>query len=224
MQFAHAAGIFLSSVDYFWPKYFLAIILKRQWAHKRKHLLQVSRFGPCEHKRGCQCTRLKFRQQQILLSWSSRTIPGREASVHLQCSRPWPRASLWPMWRCKATNPHLFLWRLGYATVQIKTLAPNTQGPSLSQIHPRGEFSTFPFSCREGQAWEGQVLLLVTRLNTLKEVKPQPLGCTKGTQQWPHLQWCPKPKWKNLVKTDYYICKFHLLFIKQAPKIDALTL
>lgn len=44
----------------------------------------------------------------------------REASAHLQRSastrqlwgRPWPHASLWPMWRCKATNPHLFLWRL----------------------------------------------------------------------------------------------------------------
>lgn len=117
----------------------------------------------------------------------------REASVHPQCTRllwgrPWPRASLWPMWCCKATNPHLFLWRLSYAMVQIKTLAPNTQGPSLSQIHPRGEFSAFPFSCREGQAWEGQVLLLLTRLNTLKKVKVQPLGFKKKTQQWLHLQ------------------------------------
>lgn len=67
-----------------------------------------------------------------------------------------------------------------YAMVQIKTLAPNTQGPSLSQIHPQGEFSTFPFSCREGQAWEGQVLLLLTTLNTLKKVKAQPLGFKKG--------------------------------------------
>lgn len=61
------------------------------------------------------------------------------------------------------------------------------QGPSLSQIHPRGEFSTFPFSYREGQAWEGQVLLLpLTRANTLKEVKAQLLGFRKGMQQWPH--------------------------------------
>lgn len=85
VQFAHAAGIFLSSVNYFWPKYFLAIILKRQWAHKRKHLLQVRRFRQCRHKRGCQCMRSKVRQQQILLHWVtqySRTTPGRHHYIY----------------------------------------------------------------------------------------------------------------------------------------------
>lgn len=61
------------------------------------------------------------------------------------------------------------------------------QGPSLSQIHPQGEFSTFPFSYREGQAWEGLVLLLpLNRANTLKEVKAQLLRFRKAMQQWPH--------------------------------------
>lgn len=123
------------------------------------------------------------------------------------------------MWRCKATNPHLSLWRLSYAMVQIKTLAPNTQGPSLSQIHPRGEFSTFPFSGREAQVCEEQVLLLLTGLNTLKKVKAQLLGFKKRTQQWPEVQWCPKPGWKNLVKIDYNtansICYFSNKLLKQ---------
>lgn len=122
------------------------------------------------------------------------------------------------MWHCKATNPRLFLRRLSYAMVQIKTLAPNTQGPSLSQIHPRGEFSTFAFSCREAQAWEGQVLLLVARLNTLKKVKAQPLGFKKGHSSGQTCNGAPKPG-QNLVKIDYYtensICCLSNKLLKQ---------
>lgn len=87
--------------------------------------------------------------------------------------------------------------------VQIKPLAPNTQGPSLSQIHPQGEFSTFPFSCREGQAWEGQVLLLLTGLNTLKKVKAQPPGFKKGYSSGHTFN--DAQNLDGLVKTDYYI-------------------
>lgn len=71
-------GISLSGVNYFCPKYFLAIILKRQWAHKRKRLLQVRRF------RQCQCRRSEVRPQQILphrVTQHSRTTPGRHQDI-----------------------------------------------------------------------------------------------------------------------------------------------
>lgn len=99
------------------------------------------------------------------------------------------------------------------------------QGTSLSQIHPQGEFSTFPFSCREGQAWEGQVLLQLTRASILKKVKAQPLGFRKGMQQWPHcFSDAQNQDGRDFSQNRLLYRKFSLLFIKQSPKTDALTL
>jgi len=99
------------------------------------------------------------------------------------------------------------------------------QGPSLPRIHPRGESSTFPLHRREGQVWEGQVLLPLTGANILKKAKVQPLGFRKRMQQWPHcFSDTQNQNGREFSKNRLLYCKFSLLFIKQAPKTHALTL
>lgn len=175
------------------------------------NLLQVWQFRQCRHGRGCQRTRLKVRQQQILLQrviLYSRTTPGRHQHIYYATQAYVAQEADHSHTQvCGAAKllTDIFFYGDCYAMVQIKTLAPNTQGPSLPQTHPQGEFSTFPFSCREGQAWEGQVLPW-TRANIFKKVKAQPPGFRKWMQQWPRCFRDAKTKTEdNLVNIDYYI-------------------
>lgn len=84
-----------------------------------------------------------------------------------------------------------------------KNSGPKHTGAIFVPNPSSGRILYIPLFLQGSTAWEGQVLL--TGLNMLKKVKAQPLGFKKRTQQWPELQWCPKPGWKNLVKTDYYM-------------------
>lgn len=114
---------------------------------------------------------------------------------HLSGS-PWPHASVW---RCKSTNPHLFLWRLRVMQQCKQKLWPQT---CRVQLCPRSILKKnslhSPFPEGKDKAWERQVLLPLTRLSMLQKIKAQPLGFRNGMQQESQFQRWPKSWWERI--------------------------